>query len=135
MHFSDSNTKIQRAYAAISLWTVKNKMNINLATGLLLLEREKMWLASLENKFYLFYVSEMDIYWKSYKGINNRQKLVLKKECVIYETYRSGIQLLGWFVDHTVERRGGRALPLYHPHKDRKRERRYLKGIPHNTWK
>lgn len=61
------------------------------------------------------------------------RKLVLKKGCVISETYRSGIQLLGWFVDHTVERRGGRALPLYHPHKDRKRERRYLKGIPHNT--
>lgn len=49
------------------------------------------------------------------------------------ETYQSGIQLPVCFFDHTEERRAGRAPPLYHPHKDRKRERIYLKGHPTHT--
>lgn len=49
---------------------------------------------------------------------------------VFCETYQSGTRLPGCFFDRTKERRAGRAPPLYHPHKDRKRERRYLKGHP-----
>lgn len=49
---------------------------------------------------------------------------------VFRETYQSGTRLPGCFFDHTEERRAGRAPPLYHPHEDRKRERRYLKGHP-----
>lgn len=57
-----------------------------------------------------------------------------KKRIFCYgETYRSGTRLLECFFDHTVERRAGRAPPLYHPHKDRKSERRYLKAIPHTS--
>lgn len=48
------------------------------------------------------------------------------------ETYQSGTRLPVCFFDHTGERRAGRAPPLYHPHKDREREREdILKGIPH----
>ena len=48
----------------------------------------------------------------------------------VCETYRSGTRLPECFSDHTEERRAGPAPPLYHPHKDRKRERKHLKERP-----
>lgn len=79
-------------------------------------------------QFFAFSICSFTVvYWLPVKtGLRERNRSW--KE--FWGTYRSGTRLPGCFFDHTEERRAGRAPPLYHPHKDRKRARRYLKGHP-----